>query len=93
MTARAFGAFGRAQTALGVRARLSYVLGREPELFDARRPAPDRGPVFGVPPRAARRPAARRRGCCSSDRTSSDPHQAAVLLALAPPGAASGSRW
>jgi hypothetical protein len=54
-TARAFGCFGRAQTALGVRARLAYVFGREPELFDvtpadpdARRPAP----AFGVPRRA-----------------------------------------
>ena len=54
VTVRAFGRFARPQTALGVRARLAYVFGREPELLDvtpsdpdARRPAP----AFGVPRR------------------------------------------
>jgi hypothetical protein len=53
--ARAFGRFAQAQTALGARARLAYVFGREPELFDTT-PADPEGrapaPAFGVPRRA-----------------------------------------
>jgi hypothetical protein len=47
VAARAFGDFTRRQTALGARARLSYVLGREPELFDLG-PQGGSAPVFGV---------------------------------------------
>jgi hypothetical protein len=55
VSARAFGSFASRQIALGVRARLAYVLGREPELFELGPAAPDRrrpAPAFGVPRRA-----------------------------------------
>ena len=81
ITARAFGDFGRPQAALGVRARLSYVLGREPELFDL---GPGRtAPAFGVvdgPPEPF--PEAPRLLLVGPDLK--DPLQAAVLNALAP---------
>ena len=80
VTARAFGAFGRAQTRLGVRARLSYVLGREPELFDLGDPRRT-APAFGVR-RGPRQPAPRPRLLLVGPELA-DPHQAAVLLALA----------
>jgi hypothetical protein len=83
--AHAYGAFARRQTALGVRARLAYVLGHEPELCDTapaegdpRRPAP----VFGVA-----RPAAPQGGgpprvlLVAPDMK--DPLQAATLEAMA----------
>ena len=41
VTVRAFGCFARPQIALGVRARLSYVFGREPELLDVTPADPD----------------------------------------------------
>lgn len=77
---RAFGSFGATQTALGVRARLAYVTGREPELFDtgAGRPAP----AFGVP--AAPRPAEGPPRVLLVGPDLRDPAQAAALLALAP---------
>ena len=55
VSCRAFGCFSRRQTALGVRARLAYIFGREPDLYDVSAPAPDirrPGPVFGVARRA-----------------------------------------
>lgn len=86
----AFGCFSRRQTALGVRARLAYVFGREPELFDvspadpeARRP----GPVFGVPRRPAAAPLAAASGLPPRlllvGPNLQDPAQAASLSALA----------
>ena len=54
MTVRAFGRFATHQTALGVRARLAYIFGREPELLDLTSTYPgSRGPApaFGVPRR------------------------------------------
>lgn len=79
VTARAFGAFGRLQTALGVRARLSYVFGREPELLDTGDlPAP----VFGVARPAAARPGAPRLLLVGPNLE--DPAQVAALDALAP---------
>lgn len=47
---RAFGSFAATQTALGARARLAYVLGSEPELFDLGPGAGRTAPAFGVPP-------------------------------------------
>lgn len=47
---RAFGSFRTGQTALGVRARLAYVLGNEPELFDVGTGGGRPAPVIGVPP-------------------------------------------
>lgn len=81
LAARAFGAFARAQTALGVRARLSYVLGREPELFDLGAGSRT-APVFGVPRDPVVRPAVPRLLLVGPDLR--DPAQAAVLRALAP---------
>ena len=75
ITVRAFGRFATHQTALGVRARLAYIFGREPELLDLASAHPgSRGPApaFGVPRRSAPpRPAVkdRRRGSSSSHRT------------------------
>lgn len=80
VAARAFGDFARAQTALGVRARLSYVLGREPELF-ALGPG-EHAPAFGVPRPATVVPAAPRLLLVGPNLE--DPAQAAVLRALAP---------
>lgn len=51
VSCRAFGSFARRQTALGVRARLAYIFGREPELFDVSAHDPEirrPGPVFGI---------------------------------------------
>lgn len=81
-TTRAFGAFGRSQTALGVRARLSYVLGREPEIFDTGDPRHS-APAFGVPsPTPATPTVAPRLLLVGPDLA--DPTQAAMLKALAP---------
>lgn len=80
---RAFGSFSTAQTALGVRARLAYVLGREPELFDL---GPGRGlpaPAFGVPPLGrVVRPEVPRVLLVGPDLK--EPTQVAALRALAP---------
>ena len=89
LTVRAFGCFARTQTALGVRARLSYVFGREPELIDVSRrdPALRRpGPVFGVPRRDPRpwQPAAKAPRILVVGPDLKDPLQVAALLALAP---------
>ncbi len=81
LESRAFGAFAHAQTALGVRARLSYVLGREPELLDLGTGSRI-APVFGVPREPVPRPAAPRLLLVGPDLR--DPAQAAVLHALAP---------
>lgn len=81
VTARAFGSFAQKQTALGVRARLSYVLGREPELFDLGG-AGSAAPAFGVPPRERRDDGSPRLLLVAPDL--GDPAQAAALLALAP---------
>ena len=62
MSLRAFGRFSSRETALGVRARLSYVFGHEPELYDLASADPDErrpAPAFGVPrprPAAAKEP-------------------------------------
>lgn len=81
VAARAFGAFGRPQTALGTRARLSYALGREPELFDV---GDVRGsaPVFGVACPQIEAAGPPRLLLVGPDLA--DAAQAAVLLALAP---------
>lgn len=85
---RAFGCFARRQTALGVRARLAYIFGREPELYDVSAPDPEirrPGPVFGV---ARRTPAPGRTGEGRVPRLLlvgpdlADPLQAATLGAL-----------
>ena len=88
VTARAFGRFAKPQSALSVRARLAYVFGREPELFDiagtdARSSTP--APAFGVV-----RPAARAGGAGAQEPPRlllvgpdiNDPVQAAALSAL-----------
>ncbi|MFO1210136.1 MAG: glycosyltransferase [Amaricoccus sp.] len=89
ITVRAFGCFARMQTTLGIRARLSYVFGREPELFDTspQDPALHRpGPVFGVPRRGQRPwfPVAEAPRILVVGPDLKDPVQAAALLALAP---------
>ena len=56
LTARVFGHFPRRETALGVRARLSYVFNREPVLYQVAPATPDLrhpAPAFGVPRRMA----------------------------------------
>ena len=81
-TVRAFGCFGQTQTALGVRARLAYVLGREPEIFDlggTRRPAPVFGVLRSEPPPVPRIP---RLLLVGPDLR--EPIEVAALLALAP---------
>lgn len=82
----AFGRFGSAQAVIGVRARLSYVFGRDPEIVDliGRGPLGDLGaewPVFGVarPPAPAQRP---RLLLVGPDLT--EPREQAALAALAP---------
>jgi len=84
----AFGRFGSAQAAIGARARLSYVFGRDPEIVDlaGRGPLGDLGaewPVFGVARRApvASQPRLLLVGC---DLT--EPREQAALAALAPLG-------
>ena len=89
LTVRAFGCFARTQTALGVRARLSYVFGREPELIDVSRADPAfrrPGPVFGVLLRGPRpwQPAAKAPRILLVGPDLKDPLQVAALLALAP---------
>ena len=89
VTVRAFGCFARMQTTLGVRARLSYVLGREPELVDVSPSDPALyrpGPVFGVPrrDRLTGRPASEAPRVLVVGPDLKDPVQAAALLALAP---------
>lgn len=82
---RAFGSFEARQTALGVRARLSYVFGREPEIFEVGSRAGLPAPVFGIPRpdrRAARDEDALRLLLVGPDLK--DPMQAAAILALAP---------
>jgi len=81
VAARAFGAFARTQTALGVRARLSYVLGREPELFDLG-PGERFAPVFGIAPGAALPPPGAPRLLVVGPNLN-DPVEAAMLQALA----------
>ena len=52
MTVRAFGCFARPETALGVRARLAYIFGRDPVLSDVTPADPSSrspAPAFGVP--------------------------------------------
>ena len=79
----AFGSFAATQTALGVRARLAYVLGREPELFDLGPEAGRPAPAFGVPPEAPTiRPEVPRLLLVGPDLR--DPAQVAALGALAP---------
>lgn len=79
----AFGSFAATQTALGVRARLAYVLGREPELFDLGAGAGRPAPAFGVPPEApVVRPEVPRLLLVGPDLK--DPAQVAALGALAP---------
>ena len=88
VSARAFGSFASRQTALGVRARLAYVFGREPELFDAAS-----GRARRAPARAGLRRAAPRAGVPEGRRAAArlllvgpdlnDPLQAAALAALA----------
>ena len=54
VVARAFGHFARRETELSVRARLSYVLGCDPQLYDISRYDPEArrsAPIFGVPRR------------------------------------------
>ncbi len=79
----AFGALASRQTALGVRARLAYVFGREPELFDVT-PADPEGrcpaPAFGVARRL--RPAGVPRVLLVGPPIE-DPMQAAAIQALA----------
>lgn len=80
---RAFGSFSATQTALGARARLAYVLGSEPELFDLGPGAGRTAPPFGVPPLAPRpRGEAPRVLLVGPDLK--DPAQVAALSALAP---------
>ncbi len=84
VAARAYGRFAQTQTALGVRARLAYVFGKEPELCDVSPPDPDGqrpGPVFGVRRRAPETGGAPRVLLVGPDLQ--DPLQAAALLALA----------
>ena len=52
MSVRAFGCFARPETALGVRARLAYIFGRDPILSDVATADPSfrsPAPAFGVP--------------------------------------------
>ncbi|MFO1142948.1 MAG: hypothetical protein U1E59_11225 [Amaricoccus sp.] len=85
---RAFGCFARMQTTLGVRARLAYVLGREPELVDVSPSDPALyrpGPVFGVKRSDRRwRPQSEAPRVLVVGPDLKDPIQAAALLALAP---------
>ena len=83
ITVRAFGSFAATQSALGVRARLAYVLGREPELFDLGAGTGRPAPVFGVPPQGpVVRQQAPRVLLVGPDLK--DPAQVAALGALAP---------
>ncbi len=89
LSVSAFGCFPRGEMALGVRARLSYVFRREPELIDvspadpgSRRP----GPVFGVPRRRSRswQPTTEAPRILVIGPDLKDPLQEAALLSLAP---------
>ena len=90
ITVRAFGRFATHQTALGVRARLAYIFGREPELLDLASIHPhSRGPApaFGVPRRSAQPwPAVKDRPprLLLVGPDLKDPIQVAALLALSP---------
>ena len=89
VTVRAFGCFSRPQVALGVRARLSYVFGREPEMLDVTPSDPDArrpGPVFGVPRRTTHSWQALREAprILLVGPDLKDPLQVAALAALAP---------
>jgi hypothetical protein len=86
MTVRAFGRFARPQIALGLRARLSYVFGKEPLLSDVTPADPSvrsPAPAFGVPRAAApSRPDAPPRLLLVAPNLD-EPLQVAALLALA----------
>lgn len=81
VTVRAFGNFAKNQSGLGVRARLAYVLGSEPELFELGSGGP--APVFGVPPAM---PPSRREvpNLLLIGPNLSDPAEVAALRALVP---------
>lgn len=82
----AFGRFESRQAMIGLRAKLSYVFGTDPEVVDlgerSSAPFDSDAPVFGAAPAARRLPAPRPRLLVAGP-TLDDPRQVAALSALA----------